>query len=94
MKQRRFSATVENVGGALAGVVRMTAVMACLTAVICMLRDDYWLNQVGRQSRFGAFVAQHTPVVTELLKNHTVDAANPLPELKRRTDPDFESSAP
>jgi uncharacterized membrane protein required for colicin V production len=92
MKQRRFSATVENVGGAVAGAVRMIVVMACLTVVICMLRDDYWLNQVGRESRFGSFVGHQTPVITELLKNHSVDGTSPLPELKRRSDPDFESS--
>jgi uncharacterized membrane protein required for colicin V production len=42
MKKLRFTAMLENVGGAMAGILRMAVFMAWLSLTLTMMRSPFW----------------------------------------------------
>lgn len=91
LKQRPLAATVESVGGAVVGLVRMVVVMAAVTMALCLTRSEFWHEQVGRQSRFGSFVVRLVPDVTETLGKKAAKEIWFMRELKRPPEPGIES---
>ncbi len=89
-----LSASVENLGGAIGGGVRMTAVMAIISIALCLTRSEFWHQQVGHDSRFGAYMVKKFPSVAA-----TVDRSFPekmwfLDKLERRKDPELSQQSP
>src|SRR5438093_6615925 len=56
VKKMRFWATIDNLGGGVAGLVRMVVVMAFLTILISLMRSPFWHEHVSKNSRFGGYV--------------------------------------
>ncbi len=91
MQKLKFTALLENVGGSLAGVVRMIVIMAWLTAFVFLWGNDFWRRAVGEQSRFGSFVAEQVPAVKAMVeKSFPEKKTRLLPDLKRRPEPNYE----
>jgi hypothetical protein len=91
MQKLKFAALIENVGGSLAGIVRMIVVMAFLTAFIYLSGSDAWRREVGEQSRFGALVAGQVPTVKAMVEKRFPEKKPGLmPDLKRRPEQDYE----
>ncbi len=86
LKQQLFTATIENIGGAMAGAIRTLVIMVWLTLILCLLRGEFWVSQIGRQSRFGSFVVQRVPAVAELVHETSQDSLQILQNIKRRAD--------
>jgi uncharacterized membrane protein required for colicin V production len=93
MLKLKFAALVENVGGSLAGVIRMTVIMAWLTAVLYMMGSNALRRAVGEESRFGSFVASQVPTVKAIVEKRFPEKSTGLiPDLKRRPEPDYEAA--
>ena len=93
VQKLKLAALVENVGGSLAGVVRMLVIMAWVTAFVCLSGSDYWRRQVGEQSRFGSFVAAQVPTVKAMFERPAPEKKTGLlPDLKRRPEPNYEAA--
>ena len=91
MQKLKFAALIENVGGSLAGVVRMIVIMAWFTAFVCLSGNTFWRQQVGEQSRFGSFIAEQVPTVKAMIgKSFPEKKTELLPDLKRRPEPNYE----
>ena len=91
MQKLKLAALMENVGGSLAGVVRMLVIMAWVTGFLCLAGNDFWRHQVGEQSRFGSFVSEQVPTVKAMLgQGSTEGKTGFLPDLKRRPEPEYE----
>lgn len=84
-----LSATVQNFGGAIAGVVRMAAVMSFVTICLCLTRSPFWHQQVGKDSWFGAYVVGQFPPVAEMVHKTFPEKLWFLENVKRREDPDL-----
>jgi membrane protein required for colicin V production len=89
MQKLKFAAIVENVGGSLAGVVRMAVIMTWLTVLLCLSNSDFWHHTVGEESRFGTFVINQLPAVKNIVKKSFPEKAW-LSDLKRRPEPNYE----
>jgi uncharacterized membrane protein required for colicin V production len=95
VQKLKLAAMIENVGGSLAGVIRMIVIMAWLTAFLCLAGSDFWRHEVGEQSRFGSFVATFVPTVKAMFeKNFPERKTGLMPDLKRRPEPDYEGGGP
>ena len=91
MQKLKLAALIENVGGCLAGVVRMVAIMAGVTALACLSGKDFWRHQIGEQSRFGSFVAEQVPTVKAMIDTSLPGKKTGLmPDLKRPPEPNYE----
>jgi len=91
LKRGVFSALVENVGGAAAGVVRLALVLAWLSVCLCLTPSDFWQQQVGQQSRFGSFMVSHFPAVAAKVEESFPDKVWLLREIPRRETPSADS---
>ena len=95
VQKLKLAALIENVGGSLAGVIRMIVIMAWVSAFLCLAGSDFWRHEVGEQSRFGSFVAQQVPTVKAMFeKGFPETKTGLLPDLKRRSEPDYEGGGP
>ena len=93
LKQLTFAAAVENVGGGVAGLVRMAVAVAWLTVVLSLVRSPFWHEQVARNSRFGAFVVEQFPAVAAVAKKEFPEKVWFLREIKRPKEPTIEESS-
>ena len=93
-RNRPLSGFVENIGGALAGLVRMWAIMVAVTIYLCLLQSEFWHEQVGRESRFGQRMVQQFPDLAPVVQKQEVEGIWLLRELKRRPEPDIEQIEP
>ena len=93
-RDRPLSAFTENLGGAVAGLVRMGAVMVAVTIYFCLLQSEFWHEQVGRESRFGQRVVQLFPDLAPVVEKREVEKIWFLREPKRRPEFDIEQAEP
>ena len=89
LTRKPMAAFLENVGGALAGAVRMVVVMAVLTVTLCLMRSEFWHTQVGQNSRFGAAVIHQLPAVEAMTKKQFGEKVWFLKDVQRPADPDY-----
>ena len=89
MQKLKFAAMVENVGGSLAGVIRMAVIMTWLTVLLCLSNSDFWRHTVGEESRFGSFVINQLPAVNNMVKKSFPEKSW-LTDLKRAPEPNYE----
>ena len=95
LKQMKFTAAVENVGGGVAGLLRMLVVLAWLTVVLSLTRSPFLHEQVAQNSRFGALVVEQFPAVAAVAKKQFPEKMWLLKDLKRREEPGIdEGSSP
>lgn len=87
-----FSAVAENVGGALAGVVRMLLLMAWLTVMLCLVRSPFWHDQIARQSRFGAWLVDRLPAVAAVADQQFPETVPFFRSIERRAEPTVDQS--
>ena len=92
VKRFKFWALIDNLGGAVAGLVRMTVVMAAVTIAISLMRSPFWHRQVSTNSVFGSTVVEQFPSVAEVVKKSFPEKLWIAEELKRREDPDVDNS--
>jgi hypothetical protein len=83
MKKAWFSAMVENVGGTLAGLVRMTALMCVLTLALSLVRSEFWHQEVARDSRFGSFVSKQMPAAEEMARKYLSEKVIRLKDVRQ-----------
>jgi uncharacterized membrane protein required for colicin V production len=57
------TAFLQNIGGAAAGLVRMSLAMMFLTIALSLTRSPFWHEQVGKESKFGVVVVSLFPSV-------------------------------
>jgi hypothetical protein len=57
----QFTAAVEDAGGGVAGLLRMVVIMAWLSVILTLTRNQFWHDEIARNSRFGAFVVRQFP---------------------------------
>ncbi len=90
MKTGLFSSLIENIGGVVAGLVRMLLLLGALSVGLCLLPSEFWHEQVGRKSRFGSFVVERFPSVKESLESKAKKDLWFLKDIKRRevTEPE------
>jgi membrane protein required for colicin V production len=94
LKKMHFWAFVENLGGAIAGVVRVLVVMTFLTILISLMRSPFWHEQVSKNSAFGSFVVDQFPAVQAVAKKQFPETLWFTKDLKRREDPDVDDVSP
>lgn len=94
MMKLRFTATVENVGGALAGVARMVVIMVWVSVALCLTRSQFWHQQVGKDSKFGSYVVGQLPAVAAVVEKHFPEKMWLMDDLKRRPEPGADDSEP
>jgi membrane protein required for colicin V production len=92
VKKFTFLAFTDNVGGALAGLIRMAVVMAFVTIMISLTRSQFWHRQVSKNSAFGATVVAQFPEVAAVVKKSFPEKLWITQEIKRRDDPDLETT--
>ena len=91
-QQRPLAAAVESVGGAIIGLLRMTAVMAAVTVALCLTRSELWHEQLGQKSRFGSVVVHLVPDIAEAIDRESGQEIWFMRELKRLPEPGIEDS--
>jgi membrane protein required for colicin V production len=92
VKKFKFWAMIDNLGGAVAGLVRMTVVMAAVTIGISLMRSPFWHRQVSTNSIFGSAVVAQFPSVAEVVKKSFPEKLWITQELKRPNEPDVENT--
>jgi len=92
MKEYRFSALVENVGGGCAGVVRMTVIMAWLTVVLSLSADPSLRRNIDSESCFGSFVVHQLPALQTVVEKSLPKNRWFTQELKRRPESNYEEA--
>jgi uncharacterized membrane protein required for colicin V production len=92
MQKLKIGAIIENLGGGLAGIIRMAVVMIALTLVLAMTRSPMWHEQVTRNSRFGAYVTGWFPSIDTATKNPFGKKVWFLNELKRPNEPSVDEA--
>lgn len=92
LKERPFAALVENIGGGVAGLLRMLVVMTWLTVVLSLSPSPFWREQAAYRSRFGAFVVEQFPAVAGVTKKQFSEKVWFLKDLKRPEEPNVEDS--
>lgn len=90
MKKAAGRAFIENAGGAVLGVARMTVVMGCLTIGLTLMRSPFWHKQVAHESRFGAYVVGRFPSVAAMTHSNFTETLWFLEELHRPAEPSIE----
>jgi uncharacterized membrane protein required for colicin V production len=90
MKEYKFSALLENVGGAFAGVVRMTVIMAWLTLILALSGGSLLGRSVSEESRFGSFVVRHLPALQPVVEKSLPRQIRFMPDLKRPPEPNYD----
>jgi membrane protein required for colicin V production len=93
LKQLKFAAVVENIGGGMAGSLRVLVIMAWLTVVLSLVRSPFWHEQVARNSRFGAFVVEQFPAVAAVTKKEFPEKVWFLRDIRRREEPAIDESS-
>jgi uncharacterized membrane protein required for colicin V production len=93
LKQMKFAAAVENIGGGVAGFLRMLVVMAWLTVVLSLTRSPFLHEQVAHNSRFGAFVVEQFPAVAAVAKKQFPEKVWLLKDLKRPKEPGIDEDS-
>jgi membrane protein required for colicin V production len=93
LKQLKFTAVVENIGGGMAGSLRVLVIMAWLTVVLSLVRSPFWHEQVARNSRFGAFVVEQFPAVAAVTKKEFPEKVWFLRDIRRREEPTIDESS-
>lgn len=89
LTRKPMAAAVENFGGAVAGLVRVTVLLAVLTVTLCLTRSEFWHKQVGQNSQFGSRVIHHLPAVEAVTKQHFEEKLWFLKDIKRPKELDF-----
>jgi membrane protein required for colicin V production len=93
MRELRTTALIENVGGGVAGFLRMAVVMAWLSVMLALTNSPFWQQQVAQKSQFGSFVVRQFPAVAAVVERKFPEKTAPFMEdLRRRPDPDFEKN--
>lgn len=87
LKKGPFTATVENIGGMLAGVVRMAVVMAWVSVALSLVRSEFWHREISRESKFGSYVVAQFPAVAAMAEKEYPEKLWFLQKLKRRAEP-------
>jgi len=91
VQKLKLAALIENVGGSLAGVIRMLVIMAWFTAFLCLSGSDFLRQAAGEHSRFGSFVAELVPTVKAMIERGFPEKnTHLLPDVKRRPETDYE----
>ncbi|NQU12423.1 hypothetical protein HQ590_16630, partial [bacterium] len=62
------------------------------TILLCLLRSDFWHQQVARNSRFGACVVEHVPALARVVEEQFPDKVWFLDDIPRRQAPTIESN--
>ena len=93
-RNRPLPSSIEGLGGAAAGMVRMGAVMVSVSVYFCLLQSEFWHEQIGRESQFGQYVVEHFPDLAPIVQRHEVEKIWFLRELKRRPEPGIEQIEP
>ncbi len=94
MLELKTGALVENVGGGFAGAVRMVLIMAWVTVVLSLSTSSFLNDQVGVKSRFGSLVLDQLPAARAAMQKSTPQNDWLSPDVKRRTEPNYEISGP
>ncbi|HUJ71519.1 MAG TPA: CvpA family protein [Verrucomicrobiae bacterium] len=92
MKEYKFSALVENVGGGCAGVVRMTVIMAWLTVVLSLSADPTLRRNIDAESCFGSFIVHQLPALQTVVERSLPKSRWFTQDLKRRPEPNYEEA--
>ena len=90
MKEYKFSALLENVGGAFAGVIRMTVIMAWLTLILALSGGSLLGRSVNEESRFGSFVVRQLPALQSMVEKSALRQMRFMPDLKRPPEPNYD----
>jgi uncharacterized membrane protein required for colicin V production len=90
MKQYKFSALLENVGGAFAGMVRMAVIMAWLTLILVLSGMSQLGRSVSEESRFGSFVVRQLPALQSVVQKSLPRQMRIMPDLKRQPEPNYD----
>ena len=85
-----FSPAVENIGGGLAGLLRMVVLIGWLTVVLALTRSQFWHKQVARDSQFGKRVVHQFPAVEAVTQKEFPESLWFLEDLKRPNEPSIE----
>jgi membrane protein required for colicin V production len=91
-KKVKFLAFTDNVGGAVAGLIRMAVAMVLVTIMISLMRSPYWHQQVSVNSVFGSAVVQQLPEVAAVVQKSFPEKLWITKELKRREEPDVDKA--
>ncbi len=86
------TAVLENVGGAVAGCLRMAVLMAWLSVMVVLIGSPFWHQQVARDSFFGSRVVSEVPVVADFLEKKFPEKTQMLEDLRRHEKPAAESN--
>lgn len=87
MKKGSCVAAVEDVGGGIAGLVRMLVIMAWLSVMLTLTRSPVWHRQVAGGSLFGSFVVRQFPAVEAVAKKNFPEKMWFMQDLKRPKEP-------
>ena len=85
-------AVTDNIGGALAGLIRMAVAMALVTIMISLMRSPFWHRQVSVNSVFGSAVVAQLPEVAAVVQRSFPEKLWITKELQRREEPDVENT--
>lgn len=88
MLKSKSAAFMENFGGLVLGVVRMSLVMVFLTLWLAMVRSPFWQKHVAKESVFGSAVVNAVPTVAELSKKQWKETVPFFRDLERPIDAD------
>ena len=94
LKKMHFWAFIENLGGGVAGVVRMLTIMTFLTILLSLMRSPFWHEQVSTNSIFGSYVIAQFPAVEAVVRKQLPETLWFMKVLKRRDEPDVEDTGP
>ena len=90
MKQYKFSALLENVGGAFAGVIRMAVIMAGVSLILILFGGSFPGRSVSEESRFGSYVVRQLPALQAVVERNLPRQMQFLPDLKRRPEQSYD----
>jgi uncharacterized membrane protein required for colicin V production len=93
MKKVRLTAAVENIGGGVAGLLRMVVLMASLSIILTLTRSPFWHGQIAGGSRFGAFVVRQFPAVAAVAEKNFPEKMWFLKDLKWREERNVEAGS-
>jgi uncharacterized membrane protein required for colicin V production len=94
MLELKTGALVENVGGGFAGAVRMALIMVWVTVVLSLTASNFLYDQVGVKSRFGSLVLDQVPAARAAMQKNSPRKDWLSPDVKRRTEPNYETVGP
>jgi membrane protein required for colicin V production len=92
MQKMKLGALVENIGGAFAGVVRMTLIMAWLTVILALSSGEFMRRSVGVESRFGSFVVNQVPALKPMVEKSLPKRLWIMEDIKRPPEPNYEDA--